>query len=326
MFDAHYDLLTIAYNSYIKNDYSYLEKISNYFRDNNVRGVIANLYFMSKEEMRDELSPNYYQESISVYEMFVKSKKILDEFLPNTEILYSIEGADYISGPDELDRLYEAGLDSLILCWNTENRYGSGNRSEKGLTASGRKLIEKAIELGIGLDLSHANENTYNDLIDLIKEKIEQGSEVVSYASHSNVRCLCDRDRNFKDYQIERLNEINALIGMFSNKGFVVDPSIDESSINNRNMYLEHIDYVSKIVGFDRIVVATDDMGFCEDYDSIYGTRNIYDYDNIFNNLSFDLVNRFGISNAEKIIYSNAKNKIFNKLREIREKKRGKSL
>lgn len=250
----------------------------------------------------------------------------MDEFLPNTEILYSIEGADYISGPDELDRLYEAGLDSLILCWNTENRYGSGNRSEKGLTASGRKLIEKAIELGIGLDLSHANENTYNDLIDLIKEKIEQGSEVVSYASHSNVRCLCDRDRNFKDYQIERLNEINALIGMFSNKGFVVDPSIDESSINNRNMYLEHIDYVSKIVGFDRIVVATDDMGFCEDYDSIYGTRNIYDYDNIFNNLSFDLVNRFGISNAEKIIYSNAKNKIFNKLREIREKKRGKSL
>ena len=70
MFDTHYDLLTIAYNSYIKNDYSYLKKISNYFRDNNVKGVIANLYFMSREEMIEELSPNYYQDSVSVYDMF----------------------------------------------------------------------------------------------------------------------------------------------------------------------------------------------------------------------------------------------------------------
>ena len=73
MFDTHYDLLTIAYNSYIKNDYSYLEKVSKFFRDNNVRGVIANLYFMSKEEMNEELGPNYYQDSISVYDMFVKA-------------------------------------------------------------------------------------------------------------------------------------------------------------------------------------------------------------------------------------------------------------
>lgn len=326
MFDTHYDLLTIAYNSYIKNDYSYLEKISKYFRDNNVKGVIANLYFMSREEMEDELSPNYYQDSISVYDMFIKSKEILDTFLPDTEILYSIEGADYITGPEELEKLYDAGLDSLILCWNTESKYGSGNRSEKGLTASGRELIEKAIDLGIGIDLSHANINTFNDLIDLIKEKQDQGYEVISYASHSNVRSLCDRDRNLNDNQLERLNEIDAMIGIFSNKGFVVDPSIGEDNINNRDMYMDHIDYVSRIVGFDRIVVATDDMEFCADADPIYATRKIYDYNNIYNDLKSDLTKRFGVCNAEKMIYSNTKEEIFNKIRENREKKRGKSL
>lgn len=326
MFDTHYDLLTIAYNSYIKNDYSYLEKISKYFRDNNVKGVIANLYFMSREEMIDELSPKYFQDSISVYDMFIKAKEILDTFLPDTEILYSIEGADYITGVEELEKLYDAGLDSLILCWNTESKYGSGNRSNKGLTASGRELVEKAIELGIGIDLSHANINTFNDLVDLIKEKQDEGYDVVSYASHSNVRSLCDRERNLNDDQLERLNEINGLIGIFSNKGFVVDPSIEEDSIDNRDMYINHIDYVSRIVGFDRIVVATDDMEFCVDANPIYGTRKIYDYDSISRDLGHDLIKRFGFNNAEKIIYSNSKEKIFNKLRETREKKRGKNI
>ena len=46
MFDTHFDLLTIAYRSYLTGDYSYIEKISKYFNDNNVRGVFANLYFI----------------------------------------------------------------------------------------------------------------------------------------------------------------------------------------------------------------------------------------------------------------------------------------
>ena len=42
MFDTHFDLMTIAYKAYLTNDYSYLEKISHYFHDHNVRGVFAN--------------------------------------------------------------------------------------------------------------------------------------------------------------------------------------------------------------------------------------------------------------------------------------------
>ena len=51
MFDMHYDLLSVAYCSYLKKDYSYLEKWCKAYRDNNVRGVVCNLYFMSLDEM-----------------------------------------------------------------------------------------------------------------------------------------------------------------------------------------------------------------------------------------------------------------------------------
>ena len=75
MFDTHYDLLTIAYMAYTTGNYSYLEQISKYFHDNNVTGVIANLYFMSLEEMKEELGEKYYQEDVSVLEMFKIAKK-----------------------------------------------------------------------------------------------------------------------------------------------------------------------------------------------------------------------------------------------------------
>lgn len=91
MIDSHDDLLTIAYVCYLKNDSSYLEKISHSFNENNVAGLFANLYFMGQMEMFEELHPKYYQENISVLEMFKISKKILDFYLPDTNILYSLE-------------------------------------------------------------------------------------------------------------------------------------------------------------------------------------------------------------------------------------------
>ena len=70
MFDMHYDLLSIAYVCYLKNDYSYLEEKIKSYRNDNVQGVVANLYFMSEEEMKEELHSKYYQKEVPVVEMF----------------------------------------------------------------------------------------------------------------------------------------------------------------------------------------------------------------------------------------------------------------
>ena len=325
MFDTHFDLLTIAYRSYLTGDYSYIEKISKYFNDNNVRGVFANLYFMSKEEMENEICSNYYSDDVSVLDMFVKAKEVLDSFLPNTEIIYSIEGADYIKDSDELEKLYEAGLDSLILCWNTESKYASGNRSDKGLTDLGKKLISKAIDLGIGIDLSHANKNTFYDLCDLIEEKQKEGIKVYSFASHSNARSLCERTRNLDDRQLERIKEIGGLVGVFSNRNFVVNDPKDYDIADKRKEYIDHIEHVKNIVGEDNVILSTDDMEFCGWYDSEYYETSIYDYSTIACELFNDLVNRFGEDISANMMYNNVKNKIWCNIKNRRNYERSKS-
>ena len=323
MIDTHYDLLSIAYVAYLKNDYSYLEKISKYFHEKNVRGVIANLYFMSEEEMIEELHPKYYQKDISVLEMFQIARKVLDTYLPETYILYSIEGADFIKNTEELEKLYEAGLNSLIIAWNTRNKYASGNRSDQGLTGEGRKLLEKAISLGMGIDLSHANRNTFNDMVEFIRKKQEQGIDVCCYASHSNSRTLCNRERNLDDEQLRKIASIKGLVGVFSNRNFVVNEEVKDivSDTEKKDAYLQHIDYIASIIGKDNIMVATDDMDFCKDADSEYGLTAIYDYSTIANTLSNQLFRKYGEEATYQIMYANAKEKVFEKIRNKRKNK-----
>lgn len=312
MIDTHYDLLTICYVCYLKNDYSKIINISEEFRDNNVRGVFANLYFMSKEEMINELDINYYRDDVSILEMFKISKGILDEYIPNVEFIYSIEGCDYLK-ENELEELYKEGLSSIILVWNTESKYGSGNRSDKGLTKEGVSFLNKAIDLGIGIDLSHANENTFYDIIDLIKEKQMDGIDVTCYASHSNSRKVCDRSRNLTDEQLREIKSVNGLVGVLSNRNFVsLDKNLNSNEI--RKEYLKHIIHISEIVGIDNVMVSTDDMRFCADVDADYGKLHIYDYARIGYDLKDTLSVCFNDEDVNKIMYGNVKEKVINKL------------
>lgn len=323
MFDAHHDLLSIAYKAYLTGDYSYLEKISKSFNSHNVKGAIANLYFMSIDEMKAELGDDYYKRDVSVYEMFVKAKEVLDTFIPDAEFIYSIEGADYIEDENELEKLYDAGLDSIILCWNTKSKYGSGNRSNDGLTKEGERLVNKAIDLGMGIDLSHANKNTFYDLVELISKRQKEGSKVCCYASHSNSRAICDVDRNLDDEQLKIIKEIDGLVGAVTVKDFIKDGDIDEST-DYKKLFLDHIEHISEIMGTYDVIVASDDMNFLNDVVPYDGKLAVYDYSNINKEMFFDLVSRFGLKNAYAISYNNLKSKIYNVLKYNREsKKRG---
>ena len=164
MFDLHYDLLSILYYSYLKNDFSYVKKIRKYFNDNNVKSVVANLYFMSPEQMKKEI----HIKEIDVEEMFRISTKLYYKYFGNFKALFSIEGCDYIKSLDSLERLKKMGLNNILLVWNNKNIYGSGAKSSGGLTEKGKEFLNKAIDLGLTIDLSHMNEETYNDVINFL--------------------------------------------------------------------------------------------------------------------------------------------------------------
>lgn len=314
MVDTHYDLLTICYTCYLKNDYKKIKDIADKISSNKdkIKCIFANLYFMSIEKMKEELGEDYYSDKVSVIDMFKISKEILNKFLPDIDFIYSIEGCDYIS-IDDLEKLKEEGLNSIILVWNNENKYGSGNDTDKGLTKEGIEFLNKAIDLNIGIDLSHANLKTFFGIIEIIKSRQKYGSDVICYASHSNSRLLCDRERNLTDKELKALKEVNGLVGVFSNRNFVtLNRKMGRKKIENE--YLKHIIYISTIIGIDNVMLSTDDMSFYSDIDSEYLKIPIFDYSEISQKVRNLLLKYFSLEDTDKIMYENAYEKIINKL------------
>ena len=303
MIDTHYDLLSICYKCYLLNDYSLIEKYSKEILSSGVKCIFANLYFMSEKEMKDELHPSYYDKNVSVLEMFKISKNILLKYLPNIEFVYSIEGCDYVK-ISELEDLYKEGLRSVLLVWNNENIYGSGINTNKHLTEKGKEFLNKCIDLGIGIDLSHANDETFFDIINLIKKNIKNNKKVICFASHSNSRKLWNIKRNLTDEQLLAIKEVNGYVGVISNIHFI--DSHDGSFESKSKEYLKHIIHISKLIGKDKVMLSTDDMRFYSEYDIKYLQRPIYEYKKIKSSIEKELLTYFNKDDTNNVLYNNA--------------------
>ena len=304
MIDLHYDLLSILYYCYLKKDFSYIEEVKKRISSSGVLGIVCNLYFMSKDEMKEEMGDKY--QDISVVEMFRISTKLFHEYFPDVKVIFSIEGCDFVERED-LDELYSLGLRNILLVWNNKNKYGSGNRSDKGLTEEGKQFLRKAIDLGISIDLSHMNHNTFYDTVSLLKEEKNKGKDVCVIVSHSNCYSLCDHPRNLDDEQILSLKEFNPVIGLVSYGPFV-SSSTDIGQL--RKEYVEHIKHVISLLGEDAVGVSTDDMKF--DYELLGNSDDIqlFPYKSIGNELE-KLLKEMGISSVKKIMFENSYNKLF---------------
>lgn len=309
MIDMHYDILSILYSSYIRGDFSYLESFIKNYNDLNVTGVVANLYFMSEDEMKEELG-DYFNKNISVLKMFKVVVSLFKKYLPNTKFIYSIEGCDYIKDCVELEELYKLGLRNILLVWNNKNKYGSGNRSNDGLTELGKEFLIKAIDLGISIDLSHMNKNTFWDTISLLQEQKKLGKELKVIVSHSNCFSLCNNPRNLDDEQILALSEFDVVMGIVSYGPFVsTDLNISDDLLKDK--YLEHIEHATSLLGIDHVGVATDDMTFATSIFGVDEGKQIFSYNNVKSDLTKLLSRVYNKEEIEKILYKNIYNKLF---------------
>ena len=323
MIDLHFDLLTKLYISYLESDFTFVDEFIKNYNSNNVTGVIANMCFMSREEMKQEYHNNYFNEKVTPIEMFVVAKKLLEERIDkNIKVILSIEGCDYISISD-LDVLYDLGLRAILPVWNEKNKYGSGNRSNIGLTKEGVKFVWHAFELGIAVDLSHANKATFNDIIEVAKCAKSVELDPIIYASHSNIYNLCDRDRNLTDEQLLKIKQLDGIVGIMSNRGFIYKNAIRDNIDNSViiNSYVEHIRYLEDLFGsLDNIAVSTDDMTFCADKDSDYLKCPIFDYKTIKKDLYKALSKYYSDIDIEKILSINSL-KMFSRIENTKIKK-----
>ena len=305
MIDMHYDLLSVLYYCYLRNDFRYVKELQGYFNDKNVHGLVANLYFMSEEEMQREMKGR----KIDVVEMFKISTELFRKYFPNLDVVFSIEGCDFIKNIDELRKLYELGLRSILLVWNNKNKYGGGTYATGGLTEEGKKFIWEAINLGITIDLSHMNRETFEDTVSILKEAKNKSLNPKVIVSHSDVYELFNHPRNITDEQIKMLKEFKPVMGLVSYSMFLTDK--DEEIEVLKDKYLNHIKHVIDILGINCVGISSDDM----EYDSILlgnpVEKIIFPYKDLKKEIYNLLIKEFSIEEVNKIMELNIKNKLF---------------
>ena len=310
MIDCHYDLLTYILMEKHNKEFlkSYCNKVYN---ENNITGGIFNLLYMQKHEMKEELGIE--EDEINIIENLKEVKQYIEEnelISNNINYIFGIEGLDYLEKIEDIDILYSLGLRSTNPVWNNENKFGGGVKARKncGLTDLGKKLIYKLVEKRIAVDLSHANEKTFWDIIDVCKELKNKGKDVIVFASHSNAKAVCDVPRNLTDEQILAIQSLGGIIGVVAIKRFCIDTKeVSDSNINYEQKYIDNINYMKKLLGgVDNIAIATDDMRYYKIEPQYYQKANIYKHEEVKEKLTKALKkNNYKKEEIEKILRLN---------------------
>lgn len=107
-----------------------------------------------------------------------------------------------------LDRLQADGVWMAGLTWNEDNPWASGCGGDPGggLTAAGRRAVDRLEGLDITVDVSHLNETGFWQVLRQAKKPV--------VASHSNAFALCSHPRNLTDDQFRAIRDGGGLVGV----------------------------------------------------------------------------------------------------------------
>ncbi len=190
------------------------------------------------------------------------------------------------------EELYSKGVRMFGLVHSYHNDICDSSSDSKpirhnGLSEFGKELVVELNRLGAIVDISHASDSSFFDVVKLSKTPV--------LASHSSVRKIAKHDRNFSDDMLFALKENGGVIQICILdkyvKNFPVDSlyiaelaaidvlrraatdmvvidSLNKVRKNIRNKYpeqnayitdyVDHIDYVVNLIGIDHVGIGTD--------------------------------------------------------------------
>jgi membrane dipeptidase len=219
----------------------------------------------------------YFLDKINEYTInnVAISQKIEDGMI---NVLLSIEDISFINDTYEIELLKQRGVKSATLSWNHENKLCGGAYSDRGLTNTGREVLKKLLEENFIIDLAHASEKTFFDVVKHLNKPF--------IVSHSNCFSLCPHPRNLTDEQIKIVRDFDGIIGINFYSPFVKD-----KGKANLNDVARHIAYIAELIGVQYISFGSDFDGADEFPE---GLRDVEDLPNIVNELG-----KYGFSEKE---------------------------
>lgn len=127
-----------------------------------------------------------------------------------TRFLLSVEDARVLGGRlERVDTLFEMGFRLLTPLWGGVSCIGGAHNTDEGLSSFGKAALQKALSLGMLLDVSHASQRSTDEILEL-----SRAAKRPVLATHSNAHKVCPVSRNLRDTQIRELIACDGLIGL----------------------------------------------------------------------------------------------------------------
>ena len=164
-------------------------------------------------------------------------------------IMLGVENG-YAIGRDlsNIERLCKRGVVYMTLCHNGDNDIcdsARGNGEHGGLSAFGREVVREMNRVGMMVDLSHAAESTFWQVLEC--------SEKPVVCSHSSCRALCDHPRNLTDEQMRALAAKGGVVQVTMYSGFLRKEG--EATLGD---FLAHLQHAIDVAGIDHVGIGTD--------------------------------------------------------------------
>jgi microsomal dipeptidase-like Zn-dependent dipeptidase/gamma-glutamyl-gamma-aminobutyrate hydrolase PuuD len=148
-----------------------------------------------------------------------------------------------------LEKFKDIGVSYMTLCHNGDNDIcdsAAGNGEWGGLSPFGRDVVAEMNRLGMIVDVSHASDNTFDDVLKYSAKPV--------IASHSSSRSLCNHRRNLDDDRIRALASQGGAVQICLYKAFIREDA-EKASLSDA---IRHICHVVDIAGIDHVGIGSD--------------------------------------------------------------------
>lgn len=147
-----------------------------------------------------------------------------------------------------IEHFRKRGVVYMTLCHNGDNDIcgsAKGKGEHGGLSDFGRQVVREMNRVGMMVDLSHASEQTFWDVLD--------ASTLPVVCSHSSCRSLCDHPRNLTDRQMQALAHKGGVMQVTLYEGFL--RADGKATILDA---VEHINHAVSVMGIEHVGIGTD--------------------------------------------------------------------
>ena len=177
----------------------------------------------------------------------------------------SVEGAEVLDcRPDRLEEAAEKGVCCFGVSWNRANEITGTNAEEpdRGLSAKGKELVKRALDLGMAVDVSHLSDPGFWDV-----EKLAKGPFV---ATHSNARAVCPHPRNLTDDMFRAIRDHGGTVGLNLYTLFLGEEKVTVETV------LRHIDHFLDLGGEKTLAFGGDLDGCGSLPEGIRGVQDVH--------------------------------------------------